>query len=66
MLVVDDNFKDYTIKIAKEFKATIFTIEGKRTEAKNLASKRVSGDFLLSLDSDIILEPTVIENVCAP
>jgi glycosyltransferase involved in cell wall biosynthesis len=61
MLVVDDKSNDDTINIAKEFKATIFTIEGERTAAKNFASKRASGDFLLFLDSDMILEPTVIE-----
>ena len=61
LLVVDDKSKDDTINIAKEFKATIFTIEGERTTAKNFASKRASGDFLLFLDSDMILEPTVIE-----
>lgn len=61
LLVVDDKSNDDTINIAKEFKATIFTIEGERTTAKNFASKRASGDFLLFLDSDMILEPTVIE-----
>jgi glycosyltransferase involved in cell wall biosynthesis len=61
MLVVDDKSKDETTDIAKEFKATIFTIEGERTAAKNFASKKASGDFLLFLDSDMILEPTVIE-----
>jgi len=61
MLVVDDKSKDDTTNIAKEFKATIFTIEGERTAAKNFASKRASGDFLLFLDSDMIIEPTVIE-----
>jgi glycosyltransferase involved in cell wall biosynthesis len=60
-LVVDDKSNDDTINIAKEFKATIFTIEGERTTAKNFASKRASGNFLLFLDSDMILEPTVIE-----
>jgi GT2 family glycosyltransferase len=61
MLVVDNKSKDDTINIAKQFKATIFAIEGERTTAKNFASKRASGDFLLFLDSDMILEPTVIE-----
>jgi glycosyltransferase involved in cell wall biosynthesis len=61
MLVVDDKSKDNTINIAKEFKATIFTFDGERTTAKNFASKRASGEFLLFLDSDMILEPTVIE-----
>jgi len=61
ILVVDDNSDDDTAKIAKEFKATVFTREGERTTAKNFASTRANGDFLLFLDSDMILEPTVID-----
>lgn len=61
ILVVDDKSNDDTLKIAKQFEASTLAIEGERTIAKNFASRRANGEFLLFLDSDMILEPTVIE-----
>ena len=61
ILVVDGKSVDNTIKIAAKFDVTILTVEGERTTAKNFASKKANGQFLLFLDSDMLLEPTVIE-----
>src|SRR5437867_6846487 len=60
ILIVDDRSVDNTMKIAEKYKATFYKIEGERTIAKNFASKRASGEFLLFLDSDMLLEPTVV------
>jgi glycosyltransferase involved in cell wall biosynthesis len=62
ILIVDDRSEDHTIDIAREFKATIFTIEGERTTAKNFALARANGTFVFFLDSDMLLEPQVIED----
>ena len=62
ILVVDGKSIDNTIKIAEKFCVTIFIIEGERTTAKNFALKRAHGHFLLFLDSDMVLEHTVIED----
>jgi glycosyltransferase involved in cell wall biosynthesis len=61
ILIVDKMSTDDTISIADEFKARIFSMEVERTTAKNFASRMANGTFVLFLDSDMVLEPTVIE-----
>jgi GT2 family glycosyltransferase len=61
ILIVDKSSTDDTITIAGEFKARIFSLDVERTTAKNFASRKANGTFVLFLDSDMVLEPTVIE-----
>jgi len=61
ILIVDKRSTDDTISIADEFKARIFSLDLERTSAKNFASRKANGTFILFLDSDMVLEPTVIE-----
>jgi len=61
ILVVDKRSTDDTISIAEEFKVKIFSMDAERTTAKNFALRKASGTFILFLDSDMVLEPTVIE-----
>jgi glycosyltransferase involved in cell wall biosynthesis len=61
ILIVDKMSTDDTIRIADEFNARIFSLNSERTIAKNLASRMAKGTFVLFLDSDMILESTVIE-----
>ena len=61
ILIVDKRSTDNTISIADEFKARIFSMDVERTTAKNFALRKANGTFILFLDSDMVLEPTVIE-----
>ena len=42
-------------------KRRIFSLNVERTTAKNFASRKANGTFVLFVDSDMVLEPTVIE-----
>jgi len=61
ILIVDKMSTDNTISIADEFKARVFSMDVERTTAKNFASREANGTFVLFLDSDMVLEPKVIE-----
>jgi glycosyltransferase involved in cell wall biosynthesis len=61
ILIVDKRSTDNTISIADEFNARVFNLDVERTTAKNFASGKANGIFVLYLDSDMVLEPTVIE-----
>ncbi|MGI0014514.1 MAG: glycosyltransferase, partial [Nitrososphaera sp.] len=69
VIVVDSNSSDDTIPLATSFGANIVALDGERTKAKNIGASRSSGEFLLFLDSDMVLESTVIEecvDLCSP
>jgi glycosyltransferase involved in cell wall biosynthesis len=61
ILVIDAFSDDDTYKIASGLGAKVYLLEGERTKAKNFAILKSAGDFLLFIDSDMILEPHVIE-----
>jgi glycosyltransferase involved in cell wall biosynthesis len=61
IIVVDSYSKDKTIEIAKKFGAKIVQCKGKLLEARIAGAKASKGDYVLLLDSDQILEKTVIE-----
>jgi glycosyltransferase involved in cell wall biosynthesis len=61
ILIVDKTSTDDTVSIADSFKARIFSMDVERTTAKNFALRKANGTFILFLDSDMVLEPTVIE-----
>ncbi|MEM3596865.1 MAG: glycosyltransferase [Candidatus Bathyarchaeia archaeon] len=61
ILIVDRYSKDYTKKIAEELGAKVFLLDGERSEARNYAAKKAHGVFLLFIDSDMLLNPKVVE-----
>jgi glycosyltransferase involved in cell wall biosynthesis len=61
ILVVDRHSKDATAQIVKQFRATVLLHEGERSEAKNYAAKKANGEFLLFVDSDMQLDPEIVE-----
>lgn len=61
ILIIDGHSTDRTQEIAEKFGAKVMVLEGERATAKNLGIAKSLGSFLLFLDSDMILEPTVIE-----
>jgi len=60
-LIVDRYSGDKTGKIAEELGAKVFLLDGERSEAKNYAAKKAQGDLLLFIDSDMMLNPKVVE-----
>ncbi|MEM3577963.1 MAG: glycosyltransferase [Candidatus Bathyarchaeia archaeon] len=61
ILIVDRCSRDKTKKIAEELGAKVFLLDGERSEARNYAAKKARGDFLLFIDSDMMLTHEVIE-----
>jgi glycosyltransferase involved in cell wall biosynthesis len=61
ILVIDALSDDGTYEIASGLGAKVYLLEGERTKAKNFALSKSGGEFLLFVDSDMILEPHVIE-----
>ncbi len=61
IIIIDSYSKDRTLEIAKKYKAKIVLCKGKLLEARIAGTKASKGEYVLLLDSDQILEPTVIE-----
>jgi glycosyltransferase involved in cell wall biosynthesis len=61
IIVVDSYSSDDTRKIAKKFGAKITEIKARRSRARSVGAEKARGDFILSLDSDMELTPTVVE-----
>ncbi len=61
VIIVDNNSKDMTIEIAREYRSRIFQIDARRSKARNYGAEKAEGSFFLFLDSDIELAPKVVE-----
>ena len=61
LIIVDSYSKDKTLEIAKKFGARIVMCKGKLLEARIMGTEASKGKYVLLLDSDQILEKTVIE-----
>ncbi len=62
IIVVDKGSTDRTVEIAKKYTDKVFVINaGERSEQLNFGIKRAKGKYIYRVDSDFILEPTVIE-----
>ncbi|MBS3076678.1 glycosyltransferase family 2 protein [Candidatus Pacearchaeota archaeon] len=63
LIVVDENSKDSTAKIAKK-SADLFIVEGKeRCQKRNIGASNSRAEYLLFLDSDMELSPTILEEI---
>lgn len=61
VIVVDNFSTDKTVKIAKSYGAKVIQVRGERAKAKNIGLKYARGKYVLFVDSDMELTPTVIE-----
>lgn len=61
IIVVDNRSFDNTLGIARKFTKNILTFGPERSAQRNLGAKKSKGNFLLFLDSDMILTPNVIK-----
>ncbi|ENN96229.1 glycosyl transferase family protein [Methanocaldococcus villosus KIN24-T80] len=62
IIVVDKFSDDNTVKIAKKYTDKVFVINAKeRSEQLNFGVKMAKGKYIYRVDSDFVLEPTVIE-----
>src|ERR1051325_2761584 len=60
IIVVDAHSLDRSTQIASNFNAKIYLAAGERTAAKNFGISKSTGEFLLFIDSDMILQTAVI------
>ena len=60
-LVIDGISSDDTCEIASKCGAKIFSLDSERTKAKNFGTSKSNGEFLLFIDSDMILDKNVVE-----
>ena len=65
IFVIDRFSSDNTAEIASRFDASIYLFAGERAAAKNFGISKSKGEFLLFIDSDMILYPTVVEECVA-
>ncbi|MBV9178796.1 MAG: glycosyltransferase family 2 protein [Nitrososphaeraceae archaeon] len=61
IFVVDRFSSDNTIEIASRFNASIHSFAGERASAKNFGISKSRGEFLLFIDSDMLLQPGVVQ-----
>lgn len=59
-IIVDEFSKDQTAGIAKKY-ATIYSVKGERSVARNFGIEKAHGDYVLVIDSDMELSPSVVE-----
>ena len=61
-LIVVDNFsEDKTAELAKKYLAKVYFKGNERSAQRNYGAQVASGEYLIYLDADMILSPTVIE-----
>jgi len=61
-IVVVDNFSvDSTVRIAKEYADLVLLAGPERTSQVKLGAANSKGDFIYKIDSDFVLEPSVLE-----
>lgn len=65
IMVVDRHSEDKTTQIAVQFEAKILFVTKERSTAKNLAARKANGEFLLFIDSDMVLSPKTVEECIA-
>ena len=61
VIIVDNFSNDSTLRTAREFGAKIIQHKGNPAQARNIGVNNSSGIYVLFLDSDMILSPTVVE-----
>lgn len=60
IIVVDNNSDDTTKEIAKKHTKNVFNIGPERSTQRNYGVKKAKGDYVVIIDSDMVLSKTVI------
>lgn len=60
LLVVDNNSSDTTLQIAESYTHHVFTQGPERSSQRNFGAAEAKGEFLLFIDSDMVLGPEVV------
>jgi len=60
-LVVDRYSTDGTAREARKAGARVLFLDAERSEARNYGAENAAGDFVLFIDSDMLLTPTLVE-----
>ncbi|WP_162299649.1 glycosyltransferase [Marinospirillum perlucidum] len=63
IVVVDNNSNDSTLDIAKKYTDHIFTKGPERSAQRNYAAEMSSGDYLVFLDSDMVLSNNIAQEI---
>jgi len=64
LIVVDSSSRDKTIDIAREYTGKVYTnCPESLPEARNFGFSKANGDVFISIDSDMILEKELLEDV---
>jgi glycosyltransferase involved in cell wall biosynthesis len=61
IIVVDEYSKDKTVDIARQYGAKVYQKSGERSNCRNFGILNARGNYILVLDSDMELEPEVLE-----
>ena len=63
IIVVDGGSKDRTVEISKEMEASVYIVpDSKMSDATNFGIKKAKGKYIYRVDSDVVLEPYLIED----
>ena len=65
IIVVDNFSSDVTQSIAREYTSKVFEIGPERSAQVNYCVNKANGTYVYKVDSDFVLEPTVIEECIA-
>jgi len=60
IIVIDNYSKDDTRKIAEHYGAIVVPSKSIRSKARNIGASLAKGEFILSIDSDMVLGQNVI------
>ena len=61
LIVVDNHSTDKTCAVAKEYTPHVLTYGPERSAQVNYGVKKAKGEYVYKVDSDFILDPTVVE-----
>lgn len=61
IIIVDNNSQDRTKEIAKKYTSLVFNKGPERSVQRNFGAVKANGEYLLFLDADMVLTPTIIE-----
>jgi glycosyltransferase involved in cell wall biosynthesis len=64
VIVVDNFSEDRTAEIAEEYGAKVYFKGNERSQQRNYGAEVATGKYLIYLDADMIISPTLIDECC--